>query len=109
MDHVAGYTILNDVSDREYVGKNDSNRLVNWFFMKAQDTFAPWIPGLKDESRIPTLRLRLWVNGLRQDSAREEMIFKIPAILSRLSRFVTPNGDIIGTGTPTGTSKRNNI
>ena len=44
MDHVAGYTILNDVSDREYSGQKDSHRLINWFFMKGQDTFAPWDP-----------------------------------------------------------------
>ena len=109
MDHVAGYTILNDISDREYVGKNDPNRRVNWFFMKAQDTFAPLGPYLvtKDEIKDPhNLRLRLWVNGeLRQDSQGEEMIFKIPYIVSRISRFVTLEpGDIISTGTPTGTS-----
>lgn len=109
MEHVAGYTILNDISDREYVGKNDPNRRVNWFFMKAQDTFAPLGPYLisKDEIKDPhNLRLRLWVNGdLRQDSEGEEMIFKIPHIISRISRFVTLEpGDIISTGTPTGTS-----
>lgn len=109
MDHVAGYTIMNDISDREYVGKNDPNRRVNWFFMKAQDTFAPLGPYLvtKDEIKDPhNLRLRLWVNGeLRQDSQGEEMIFKIPYIISRISHFVTLEpGDIISTGTPTGTS-----
>jgi 2-keto-4-pentenoate hydratase/2-oxohepta-3-ene-1,7-dioic acid hydratase in catechol pathway len=77
--------------------------------MKAQDTFAPLGPFLvgKEEVENPhTLRLRLWVNGeLRQDSAREEMIFKVPTILSRISRFVTLEpGDIIATGTPTGTA-----
>ncbi|MGQ9694196.1 MAG: fumarylacetoacetate hydrolase family protein [Thermodesulfobacteriota bacterium] len=109
MEHVAGYTIMNDISDREYVGKNDPNRRVNWFFMKAQDSFAPLGPYLvtKDEIKDPhNLRLRLWVNGeLRQDSQGEEMIFKIPYIISRISRFVTLEpGDIISTGTPTGTS-----
>jgi len=62
---------------------------------------------LKDEIQDPhRLRLRLWVNGqLRQDSRGEEMIFKIPEIISRISRFVTLEpGDIISTGTPTGTS-----
>jgi len=109
MDHVAGYTILNDVSDREYVGKKDPKGWINWFFMKAQDGFAPlgpWVV-LKDELPEPHgLRLRLWVNGdLRQDSEGEEMIFKIPATIARISRFVTLEpGDIIGTGTPRGTS-----
>ena len=109
MEHVAGYTILNDISDREYVGKKDPGRMINWFFMKAQDRFAPLGPYLvlKDEIEDPHgLRLRLWVNGrLRQDSRGEEMIFKIPEIISRLSRCVTlVPGDIISTGTPTGTS-----
>jgi 2-keto-4-pentenoate hydratase/2-oxohepta-3-ene-1,7-dioic acid hydratase in catechol pathway len=109
MEHLAGYTILNDISDREYRQMKNPPHHVNWFFMKAQDTFAPLGPFLvgKEEVRNPhTLRLRLWVNGkLRQDSAREEMIFKVSAILSRISRFVTLEpGDIIGAGTPTGTS-----
>lgn len=108
MEHVAGYTIFNDVSDREYILQPETGR-VNWFFMKAPDTFAPMGPylvlreGIEDPHQ---LRLRLWVNGdLRQDSSGEDMIFKIPAILSILSRFVTLEpGDVIATGTPTGTS-----
>ena len=109
MEHVAGYTILNDISDREYVANKNSGRGVNWFFIKAQDTFAPLGPYLvlKDEIKDPhRLRLRLWVNGqLRQDSLSEEMIFNIPQIISRISRFATLEpGDIISTGTPTGTS-----
>ena len=109
MEHLAGYTILNDISDREYRQMKNPPHHVNWFFMKAQDTFAPLGPFMvgKEEVQNPhTLRLRLWVNGeLRQDSAGEEMIFKVPEILSRISRFVTLEpGDIIGTGTPTGTS-----
>jgi 2-keto-4-pentenoate hydratase/2-oxohepta-3-ene-1,7-dioic acid hydratase in catechol pathway len=109
MDHVAGYTILNDVSDREYTGQKDSHRLINWFFMKGQDTFAPLGPCLAAKEAIADphkLRLRLWVNGeLRQDSEGEEMIFGIPRILSRVSEFVTLEpGDIVSTGTPVGTS-----
>jgi len=108
MDHVAGYTIFNDISDREYIVQKETQR-VNWFFMKAQDTFAPLGPYivLKDEIKDPhSLRLRLWVNGeLRQDSSGEDMIFKIPEIIVQISRFVTLEpGDIIATGTPTGTS-----
>jgi 2-keto-4-pentenoate hydratase/2-oxohepta-3-ene-1,7-dioic acid hydratase in catechol pathway len=109
MDHVAGYTILNDVSDRDYASQKDSYRLINWFFMKGQDTFAPLGPCLvsKDEIADPhKLRLRLWVNGkLRQDSEGEEMIFRIPRIIARVSQFVTLEpGDIVSTGTPVGTS-----
>jgi len=108
MDHVAGYTIINDISDREYIVQKETQR-VNWFFMKAQDTFAPLGPYLvlSDEIKDPhALRLRLWVNGeLRQDSSGEDMIFKIPEIIAQISRFVTLEpGDILATGTPTGTS-----
>ncbi|MCX5908877.1 MAG: fumarylacetoacetate hydrolase family protein [Deltaproteobacteria bacterium] len=108
MDHVGGYTILNDISDREYIVQKETHR-VNWFFMKAQDTFAPMGPALvlRDEIEDPhRLRLRLWVNGeLRQDSSGEDMIFRIPSIISILSRYVTLEpGDVIATGTPTGTS-----
>jgi 2-keto-4-pentenoate hydratase/2-oxohepta-3-ene-1,7-dioic acid hydratase in catechol pathway len=108
MDHVAGYTVFNDISDRGYLVQEETQR-VNWFAMKAQDSFAPmgpWI-SLKDEIKDPhRLRLRLWVNGeLRQDSTGEEMVFKIPQIVSELSRLVTLEpGDVIATGTPTGTS-----
>jgi len=108
MDHVAGYTIINDISDREYVVQQETGR-VNWFFMKAQDTFAPMGPHLvlREEIDDPhNLRLRLWVNGeIRQDSSGEDMIFKIPMIISILSNYVTLEpGDVIATGTPTGTS-----
>lgn len=108
MEHVAGYTIFNDISDREYISQKELQR-VNWFFMKAQDTSAPIGPYivLKDEVRDPhNIRLRLWVNGeLRQDGSTKDMIFKIPQIIARISHFVTlESGDIIATGTPSGTS-----
>ncbi|MEE9418197.1 MAG: fumarylacetoacetate hydrolase family protein [Desulfatiglandaceae bacterium] len=108
MDHVAGYTVFNDISDRGHLLQEETQR-VNWFCMKAQDTFAPMGPYivLTDEIQDPhLLRLRLWVNGeLRQDSSGEEMIFKIPRIIAEISRFVTLEpGDVISTGTPTGTS-----
>jgi 2-keto-4-pentenoate hydratase/2-oxohepta-3-ene-1,7-dioic acid hydratase in catechol pathway len=108
MDHVVGYTIMNDISDRAYIVQKETQR-VNWFFMKARDTFAPLGPCLvlKDEIKDPhLLRLRLWVNGeIRQDSSGEDMIFKIPEIITQISYFVTLEpGDVIATGTPTGTS-----
>lgn len=108
MEHVAGYTIFNDISDREYIVQQETGR-VNWFFMKAQDTFAPMGPYLVLREAIDdphNLRLRLWVNGeIRQDSSGEDMIFRIPAIISILSNYVTLEpGDVIATGTPTGTS-----
>ena len=108
MDHVAGYAIFNDISDRGHIIQQDT-QWMDWFFMKAQDTFAPFGPYLVLKDEIPdphALRLRLWVNGeLRQDSSGEDMIFKIPEIIAQISCFVTLEpGDIIATGTPTGTS-----
>jgi 2-keto-4-pentenoate hydratase/2-oxohepta-3-ene-1,7-dioic acid hydratase in catechol pathway len=108
MDHVAGYTIFNDISDRGHLLQKETQR-VDWFSMKAQDTFGPMGPYivLTDEIQDPHgLGLRLWVNGeLRQDSTGEEMVFKIPQIIAEISRFVTLEpGDLISTGTPTGTS-----
>jgi 2-keto-4-pentenoate hydratase/2-oxohepta-3-ene-1,7-dioic acid hydratase in catechol pathway len=108
MDHVAGYTIFNDLSDREYISQKELQR-VNWFFMKAQDTSAPIGPYivLKDEVKDPhNISLRLFVNGeLRQDGSTKDMIFNIPQIIARISHFVTLEpGDIIATGTPSGTS-----
>jgi len=108
MDHVAGYTIFNDISDRGNLLQKETQR-VDWFSMKAQDTFGPMGPYivLTDEIQNPHgLGLRLWVNGeLRQDSTGEEMVFKIPQIIAEISRFVTLEpGDLISTGTPTGTS-----
>ena len=108
MNHVAGYTIFNDISDRGHLMQPETQR-VNWFCMKSQDTFGPMGPYivLTDEIQDPhVLSLRLWVNGeLRQDSTGEEMVFKIPQIIAEISRFVTLEpGDVISTGTPTGTS-----
>ncbi len=108
MEHVGGYTILNDMSDRQYL-LHEQIKSINWFYMKGQDTFAPLGPYLVLPDEIPdphTLRLRLWVNEeLRQDSSGEEMIFKVPEIIAQISRYVTLEpGDIIATGTPMGTS-----
>jgi 2-keto-4-pentenoate hydratase/2-oxohepta-3-ene-1,7-dioic acid hydratase in catechol pathway len=101
-DYIAGYTIVNDVSarDAQYSDKQ-------WVRGKSFDTFCPMGPYLltADEVEEPhNLGIRCWVNGeLRQDSNTFEMIFKIPELLSYISRTSTLlPGDIISTGTPDG-------
>lgn len=104
MDYVAGYCVLNDVSERAF----QMERVGQWTKGKSCDTFAPMGPWLvtKDEISDPH-RLKLWleVNGRRyQDSATSDNIFSVPFMVSYLSQFMTLEpGDVISTGTPEGT------
>jgi 2,4-didehydro-3-deoxy-L-rhamnonate hydrolase len=103
MQHIAGYCIHNDYSERSF----QLERGGQWCKGKGCDTFAPLGPFLAttDEIEDPhTLRLWLSVNGvMRQDSSTSDMIFRIPALVSYLSQFMTLlPGDIISTGTPGG-------
>lgn len=103
MDHVAGYTLANDVTERHF----QLQRGGQWFKGKSHDTFAPLGPWLvtKDEGLDPdAIDLWLDVNGERQQSGNTgRMIFKIPYVVSYLSRFLRLEpGDVILTGTPAG-------
>lgn len=103
MDYVAGYCLHNDVSEREY----QLERGGQWVKGKSCDTFAPLGPWLstKDEIKdVNNLRLWLSVNGKKmQDGNSDDLIFKIPFLISYISRFMTLlPGDIISTGTPAG-------
>jgi 2-keto-4-pentenoate hydratase/2-oxohepta-3-ene-1,7-dioic acid hydratase in catechol pathway len=103
LDHVAGYTIINDVSEREF----QLERGGQWVKGKSCDTFAPLGPWLVTRDEIPdidALELRLAVNGtVRQSSSTAHMIFKLPVIISYISRFMTLlPGDVVATGTPSG-------
>jgi 2-keto-4-pentenoate hydratase/2-oxohepta-3-ene-1,7-dioic acid hydratase in catechol pathway len=103
MAHVAGYTIMNDVSARDLQLGKDGGIILGKNF----DTSAPLGPCLTlvDEITDPTdLRLRTWVNGeLRQDGTTHNLIFDIPALISFLTRQLTLEpGDVIATGTPAG-------
>lgn len=103
MDHVAGYCLHNDVSEREF----QLERGGTWDKGKGCDTFAPLGPWLvtKDEIADPhALRLWLKVNDqLMQDGNTDDLIFNIPQLVSYLSQFMTLlPGDIISTGTPAG-------
>ena len=103
LDHVAGYTIANDVSEREW----QLNRNGQWSKGKSFDTFCPVGPWLvtKDEiADVQALPLELSVNGeVRQKSSTSDMIFGVRTVVSYCSQFMTLlPGDVIITGTPEG-------
>lgn len=103
MNHVAGYVLHNDISEREY----QLERLGQWVKGKSCDTFAPLGPFLAttDEIEDPhNLRLWLKLNGnTMQDSNTSDLIFGIPKLVSYISEFMTLlPGDVISTGTPFG-------
>ncbi|HXR94299.1 MAG TPA: fumarylacetoacetate hydrolase family protein, partial [Rhizomicrobium sp.] len=103
MDHIAGYCVIDDVSEREY----QTERGGQWDKGKGCDSFAPLGPWLvtKDEIADPQ-DLKLWteVNGVRrQDGSTRTMIFGVRKLVSDISHFMTLlPGDIIATGTPPG-------
>ncbi|MCA0239955.1 MAG: fumarylacetoacetate hydrolase family protein [Proteobacteria bacterium] len=102
MDHVFGYTIVNDVSARDLQKRHDQ-----WFKGKALDTFCPMGPWIvtADEIADPhALRIELGVNGQpRQDASTAQMIFPIARQIASLSAGLTLEpGDVIATGTPSG-------
>ncbi len=111
-DHIAGYTVFNDVSARslkidEGRTPRDGDGFFDWLLGKWCDSFAAIGPYLvtKDETGDPSaLEMALSVNGeLRQHSDAGEMIFSIPETIAFLSRFVTLRpGDLICMGTPGG-------
>jgi acylpyruvate hydrolase len=107
LEYVAGYTILNDVSARDFNLKTLLGVVGPYIIQKTFDTFAPMGPYLVTRDEVPdphALRIRLWIDGeLMQDGTSGDMIFKIPRIISYLSRIVTLRpGDVISTGTPPG-------
>jgi ureidoglycolate lyase len=103
MDHVAGYCVINDVSEREW----QLERGGTWDKGKGFDTFGPIGPWLvtRDEVTDPH-QLNLWleVDGHRyQDGNTRTLVFQIPALVAYLSRCMSLQpGDIISTGTPPG-------
>lgn len=103
LDVVAGYTIFNDVTARDY-----QPRASQWSLRKSFDTFGPLGPALvtRDEIHDPNnLDLKLSVNGVqRQHSNTRYMIFSVDQLIAYLTRSMTLEpGDVIATGTPSGT------
>ncbi|AXE26515.1 2-hydroxyhepta-2,4-diene-1,7-dioate isomerase [Streptomyces globosus] len=101
--HVAGYVLVNDVSEREF----QIERGGTWDKGKNCETFTPVGPWLATADEIPdpqALGVRLWVNGeLRQDGTTADQIFPVGEVVHYLSRFMTLHpGDVVITGTPGG-------
>jgi 2-keto-4-pentenoate hydratase/2-oxohepta-3-ene-1,7-dioic acid hydratase in catechol pathway len=112
LDYVAGYTVVDDITDRKFVpnpkgtlGRRDA--FFDWLHGKWHDTFCPVGPCILTADSIDdpqALELELTVNGdLKQSGSTADMIFSVAAIVSFLSQFVTLEpGDLISTGTTAG-------
>ena len=103
MDYVAGYCVINDVSEREY----QIERGGQWDKGKGCDTFGPTGPWLVTKDEVPdphNLAMWLEVDGHRyQNGSTRTMIFNVPKLVSYLSHFMSLQpGDVISTGTPPG-------
>ncbi|WP_162652975.1 fumarylacetoacetate hydrolase family protein [Lentilitoribacter sp. Alg239-R112] len=103
LDHVAGYCVINDLSERDF----QIHRSGQWVKGKSADTFGPIGPWLvtRDEVGNPQdLSMYLEVNGYRyQDGSTRTMHFDVATIISHLSQFMSLQpGDVISTGTPPG-------
>ena len=100
LDVVAGYTCMNDISNRD-----DQDKETNWIRGKAFDGSAPLGPVVADPEHVPedaSVELRL--NGeTRQSSTREHFIFTVPELIEEITTYMTLEpGDVISTGTPAG-------
>jgi 2,4-diketo-3-deoxy-L-fuconate hydrolase len=103
MSHVAGYCVVNDVSEREY----QLERSGTWDKGKGCDTFGPTGPWLVTADEVPqphALDMFLEVDGKRfQQGSTATMVYQVPFLVSYLSRFMRLQpGDVISTGTPPG-------
>lgn len=103
LDHVAGYCVINDVSERAFQLEGTGT----WDKGKGCDTFGPTGPWLVTKDEIKDQQnLRIWleVDGHRyQDGNTANMIFDVPTIVSYLSQYMSLQaGDVISTGTPAG-------
>ena len=103
LDHVAGFALMNDYSEREY----QIERGGQWTKGKSADGFASFGPFVVTRDAFPKFgdaRLWLEVNGaMKQDSSTNDLIFDVPTLVSYLSQFMTLlPGDVVSTGTPAG-------
>lgn len=109
---IAGYTIVNDISDRAFRPNperkpRERDKFFDWMHGKWHDTFCPMGPCLLSADDVPDpqdLELELTVNDdVKQSGSTGQMVFPVAAIVAFLSRFVTLEpGDVISTGTPAG-------
>ncbi len=103
LDHVFGYTVINDVTARDIQNKAG----VQWFQGKSLDAsspMGPWIVTADEIAEPRDLRLSLRVNGVtKQEASTAELLFDVPTIIATLTRVLTLEpGDVIATGTPSG-------
>lgn len=103
LDHIAGYCVVNDVSERDF----QIHRQGQWTKGKSADTFGPIGPWLVTRDDVPdpqNLSMYLDVNGKRmQDGSTRTMVFGVAHIVSYLSQHMSLHpGDVIATGTPPG-------
>jgi 2-keto-4-pentenoate hydratase/2-oxohepta-3-ene-1,7-dioic acid hydratase in catechol pathway len=106
LDHVAGYVLSNDVSERDFQ-LDPSVSGGQWSKGKCAETFnplGPWLVPAGEVADRQALRLRSFVNGEpRQDSTTADMVFGVAALVHQLSQFmVLEPGDLLNTGTPQG-------
>lgn len=118
LNYVAGYTVINDISDRRFQPnpnreERSKDGFFDWLHGKWHDTFCPMGPCVlpADECDDPQdLHLTLKVNGnTEQDGSTSEMVFPVAAVIEFISSFVTLEpGDIISTGTTAGVGSAKN-
>ena len=100
LEHVFGYTIVNDVTARDW-----QQRHKQWFLGKSFDTFCPMGPAIVTADECDgQVNVRTFVNGeKRQDAHTRDLIFDVPYLIECISQGITlQSGDIIATGTPVG-------
>ena len=112
LEYVAGYTIVNDISDRRFAPNpqrkpRERDRFFDWLHGKWHDSFCPVGPCIvsaEDVTDPQDLELELTVNDeVKQHASTAQMVFPVAAIIAFMSQFVTLEpGDIISTGTPAG-------
>jgi 2-keto-4-pentenoate hydratase/2-oxohepta-3-ene-1,7-dioic acid hydratase in catechol pathway len=112
LKYVAGYTIINDISQRKFRPnpnrkKREKDAFFDWLHGKWFDSFCPCGPCITSADAIPdpqTLRLKLELNGqVKQDASTSQQIFSVADVIAFISDMVTLEpGDLISTGTPAG-------
>jgi 2-keto-4-pentenoate hydratase/2-oxohepta-3-ene-1,7-dioic acid hydratase in catechol pathway len=112
LKYVAGYTIINDISNRQFRPnpgrkKREKDTFFDWLHGKWFDSFCPCGPCIASADEIPdpqSLPMKLTLNGeTRQDGNTSQMIFPVAALIEFISAMVTLEpGDLISTGTPSG-------
>ena len=106
--HIAGYTLLNDVSARSlFRVPQGSGVMLDWFSCKANDRatpVGPWVVTPDEAGDFTKLRIETFLNGIQvQSQSVSDMVFDVPKIIEHVtSRLTLDPGDIISTGTPSG-------